>query len=134
MSDNVENDTSGSQSTDTGGQISEGLGRVWSEIKQISRQVERETRKSGRSARLKLDMRRLHREQHDVEARLGKAVYEARVEHGDGIALQDVEGYAGGVAALEALSEDIAAKQAEADSLRVPVAPEPPLEESEEVA
>jgi hypothetical protein len=118
-----------------GNQITEGLDRVWSEIKQISRQVEAETRKTGRTARLKLDIRRLEREQDEVRARLGKAVYAARCEHGDGIALSEVEGFAGGVAALDALAEKIASKQAEMETLRRNEgAAEPPLEESEEVA
>ncbi len=118
-----------------GGQLTEGLGRVWSEIKQISKQVERETRKSGRSARLKLDIRRLRREENEVRARLGKAVYEAREAHDDGISLHEVEGFAGGVAALDALREDIATKRAEADNLGAPeAAVEQPLEESGEVA
>jgi len=118
-----------------GNQITEGLERVWSEIKQISRQVEAETRKTGRTARLKMDIRRLEREQQEVRARLGKAVYAARCEHGDGIALSEVEGFAGGVAALDALSEEIAAKQAEVETLRrSDAAAKPPLEESEEVA
>ena len=47
MSDNVEDGTINAP-------FREGMGRIWSEIKQISKQVEVETRKSGRSARLKL--------------------------------------------------------------------------------
>jgi hypothetical protein len=128
MDDNVGNDASG-------GQFSESIGRVWSEIKQISKQVERETRKSGRAARLKLDVRRLRRQENEVLARLGKAVYEAREAKGDNISLHEVEGFAGGVAALDALREEIATKQAEADNPSAPEAPtEPPLTESEEVA
>ena len=128
MDDNVENDASG-------GQFTESIGRVWSEIKHISKQLERETRKSGRSARLKLDVRGLRRQENEVRARLGKAVYEARGEHGDGISLHEVEGFAGGVAALDALSEEIATKQAETDDLRGPeAAVEQPLTESGEVA
>jgi len=131
MSEEVENDT-GAQGSDP---ITEGFSRVWSEIKQISKQVERETRKSGRAARLKLDMRRLRGEENEVRTRLGKAVYEARQEHGDAIALQDVEGFAGGVAALDALGEEIAAKEAEVNALllRGPAA-DPSMAESEEVA
>ena len=92
-------------------------------------------RKSGRAARLKLDMRRLRGEENEVRTRLGKAVYEARQEHGDAIALQDVEGFAGGVAALDALGEEIAAKEAEVNALllRGPAA-DPSMAESEEVA
>ena len=128
MSDNVEDGTINAP-------FREGMGRIWSEIKQISKQVERETRKSGRSARLKLDIRRLRREENEVRARLGKAVYAAREAQGDGISLHEVEGFAGGVAALDALREDIATKRAEADSLGAPeAAVEHPLEESGEVA
>ena len=128
MSDNVEDGT-------TNAPFREGMGRIWSEIKQISKKVERETRKSGRSARLKLDIRRLRREENEMRARLGKAVYAAREAQGDGISLHEVEGFAGGVAALDALREDIATKRAEADNLGAPeAAVEHPLEESGEVA
>jgi hypothetical protein len=131
MNEQVENETS----PQGGNQITDGLERVWEEIKQISRQVEQETRKTGRATRIKLEIRRLRREQEEVRARLGKAVYEARQQHGDGIALSDVEGFAGGVAALDALRAKISAKQAEIDSLRHPEASaEPPLQESGEVA
>ena len=128
MSDNVEDGTINAP-------FREGMGRIWSEIKQISKQVEHETRKSGRSARLKLDIRRLRREENEVRARLGKAVYAAREAQGDGISLHEVEGFAGGVAALDALREDIATKRAEDDHLGAPEAGvEHPLEESGEVA
>ncbi len=117
------------------GQFSESIGRVWSEIKQISKQVERETRKSGRVARLKLDIRSLRREEAEVRARLGKAVYAARREHDDSIALNEVEGFAGGVAALDALSEQITAKEAEVEQLRqAGDVDTQPLETSDEVA
>ena len=118
----------------SGNQITDGLERVWSEIKQISKQVENETRRSGRSARLRLDIRRLRKEQSEVRARLGNAVYEALCEHGDEITLQQVEGFAGGVAALEALAADISAKETEINSLRDGAASGQPLEETEEVA
>ena len=117
------------------GQFSDGIGRVWSEIKQIAKQVERETRKSGRTARLKLDIRSLHREEDEVRARLGKAVYAARQEHDDSIALREVEGFAGGVAALDALGQKITAKEAEVEQLRQAGAVDAqPLETSDEVA
>ncbi len=117
------------------GQFSDGIGRVWSEIKQISKQVERETRKSGRTARLKLDIRSLRREEDEVRARLGKAVYAARQEHDDSIALREVEGFAGGVAALDALGQKITAKEAEVEQLRQAGAVDAqPLETSDEVA
>ncbi len=117
-----------------GKQITDGLDRVWSEIKQISKQVEQETRRSGRSARLRLDIRRLRKEIEEVRARLGKAVYEARLEHGDAIALQDIAGLGGGVAALDSLHAEIAAKEAEIDRLREGPTTGQSLEESGEVA
>ena len=133
-SDQVETETP-TETQKQSGPISEGFGRVWSEIKQISKQVEHETRKSGRVARLRLDIRGLRREQAEVRARLGKAVYEARQEHGDSIALSEVEGFAGGVAALDALTEQITAKEADIEQLREAGAvDEEPLETSEEVA
>ena len=86
MTDQVETEPQPQPQTD-GRTFSDGIERVWMEIKQISKQVELETRKSGRSARLKLDVRRLKREESEVQARLGKAVYKAREQHGDGITL-----------------------------------------------
>jgi transposase len=130
MTDQTHNDTQ----RPGGNQFTEGLERVWSEIKEISRQVERETRRTGRAARLKLDLRKLMREQDEVRARLGKAVHEAYRQHGGDLPLHEVQGLAAGVAALDALAEQIHAKQAEADSLRDSDAPEPPLQESGEVA
>ena len=116
------------------GPFSDSIGRVWSEIKQISKQVEHETRKSGRVARLKLDLRSLRREEGEVHGRLGKAVYAARQEHGDSIALSEVEGFGGGVAALDTLSEQITTKEAEIEQLRqAGVDDEQPLETSDEV-
>ncbi len=135
MSEEVESDQVETETQKKSGPISDGIGRVWSEIKQISKQVEQETRKSGRVARLRLDIRGLRHEQAEVRARLGKAVYEARQEHGDSIALSEVEGFAGGVAALDALTEQITAKEADIEQLRQAGAvDEEPLETSEEVA
>ena len=118
MSEQVESNQVEAETPKESGLISGGIGRVWSEIKQISRQVEQETRKSGRVARLRLEIRSLRREQVEVRARLGKAVYEAGQEHGDSIALSEVEGFAGGVAALDALGEQITAKEADIEQLR----------------
>lgn len=135
MSEQVESDQATTATPKASGAISEGFGRVWSEIKQISKQVEHETRKSGRVARLRLDLRSLRREQVEVRARLGKAIYAAHQEHGDSIALSEVEGLAGGVAALDSLHEQVSAKEAEIEELRqAGAAVEEPLETSEEIA
>ena len=101
-----------------GGQFTAGIERVWNEIKQISRQVERETKRSGRVARLRLDLRQLRRQRIEVRARLGKAVFEAQVAGGTDLKLQEVEGFAGGVAALDKLEEQIRATEEEIEQLR----------------
>tara|TARA_B100000586_G_scaffold256281_1_gene219015 strand:+ start:267 stop:659 length:393 start_codon:yes stop_codon:yes gene_type:complete len=100
------------------GQVSEQLGRVWSEIKQISKQVERETRKTGRVSRLRLAIHRLHREKMAAQARLGQAVHAALQEHGDSVALSEVEEFANGVATIDILIEKITAKEAQVEQLR----------------
>ena len=135
MSEQVESDQINTEAAKESAPISDGISRVWSEIKQISKQVEQETRRSGRVARLRLDMRSLRREQVEVRARLGKAVYAASQEQGDSIALSEVEGFAGGVAALDTLSEQITVKEADIEQLRQTdtVAAQPP-ETAEEVA
>ena len=76
----------------------------------------------------------LRKETDEVRARLGKAVYEAYREHGDNIALDEVAGFAGGIAALDSLHQEIAAREAEIDDLRQGSAPESPVAEPEEVA
>ena len=135
MSEQVESDQINTETAKESAPISDGISRVWSEIKQISKQVEQETRRSGRVARLRLDMRSLRREQVEVRARLGKAVYSASQEQGDSIALSEVEGFAGGVAALDTLSEQITVKEADIEQLRQTdtVDAQPP-ETAEEVA
>ena len=117
------------------GQVSKQLGRVWSEIKQISKQVERETRKSGRVSRLRLDIHRLRREKMAVQARLGQAVHAALKEHGGSIALSEVEEFANSVATMDILIEKITAKEAQVEQLRqAGTADDQPLETSGEVA
>ena len=100
------------------GVLTDSIDRLWNEIKQISKQVEGETRRSGRMARLRLDIRKLEREVIEVRGRLGKAVYEARTAAGDDLTLHEVEGLAGGVAALDTLHAQIAEKEAEIAGLR----------------
>ena len=117
------------------GQVSEQLGRVWSEIKKISKQVERETRKSGRVSRLRLDMHRLRREKLAAQSRLGQAVHAAFQEHGDSIALSEVGELANGAATINILIEKIIAKEAEVEQLRqTGTTDDQPLETSGEVA
>lgn len=114
-----ESQTEQRQTSDGGSKVLvDGLERVWSEIKEISRQVERETRRSGQIARLRLDIRRLKRETFEVRARLGKAVYEAQRQAGGELRLDQVEGWAARVAAIDDLTAQIAAKEQQIEELR----------------
>ena len=130
MSEKVEMETKREK-----GQVSEQLGRVWSEIKQISKQVERETRKSGRVSRLRLDMHRLRREKLAAQSRLGQTVHAALQEHCDSIALSEVEELANSAATVNILIEKIITKEAEVQQLRqAGPGDDQPLETSGEVA
>ena len=100
------------------GQFSESLERIWTEIKEISHQVEQETRRSGHIARLRLDSRQLRRQLIEVQARLGKAVFEAHVSNSGEIRLQEIEGIGDQIAALGRLQEQVAAKESEIDDLK----------------
>lgn len=113
MSEQTQADTQ-----ERGGSVAAGFERLWGEIKQISKQVERETRRSGRVARLHVDTRKIRREMVAVQKRLGQAVYEARAAGGDDLRLSEVEGYAGGVAALDSLNEQLHAKEADIEQAR----------------
>ncbi|HJO30366.1 MAG TPA: hypothetical protein QGG30_07760 [Acidobacteriota bacterium] len=130
MSEKVEMETKREK-----GQVSEQLGRVWSEIKQISKQVERETRKSGRVSRLRLEIHRLRREKKVAQSQLGQAVHAALQEHGDSIALSEVEELANSAATINILIEKIIAREAEVQQLRqAEPGDDQPLETSGEVA
>ncbi|MDP6687391.1 MAG: hypothetical protein QF680_05370 [Acidobacteriota bacterium] len=130
MSEKVEMETKREK-----GQVSEQLGRVWSEIKQISKQVERETRKSGRVSRLRLEIHRLRREKKVAQSQLGQAVHAALQEHGDSIALSEVEELADSAATINILIEKIIAREAEVQQLRqAEPGDDQPLETSGEVA
>jgi len=130
MSEKVEMETKREK-----GQVSEQLGRVWSEIKQISKQVERETRKSGRVSRLRLEIHRLRREKKMAQSQLGQAVHAALQEHGDSIALSEVEELANSAATINILIEKIVAREAEVQQLRqAEPGDDQPLETSGEVA
>ena len=69
------------------------LDRIWTEIKDVSSQIEQETRKGGRIARLRFDLRGLRRDLDGVAAQIGHAVYEAQMTSGKRPALSRVEGY-----------------------------------------
>ena len=102
------------------GQLSESLERIWQEIKEISHQVEQETRRSGRIARLRLDSRQLRRQLIEVQARLGQSVFEAHASKGGNVRLEEIEGIGDELAALDRLQKQVAAKESEIDDLQAP--------------
>ena len=102
------------------GQFSESLERIWSEIKEISHQVEQETRRGGRIARLRLDSRQTRRQLIEVQARLGRAVYEAFASEGGQVRLEEIEDIGDEIDALDRLQLQLAAKESEIDGLQAP--------------
>ena len=101
------------------GQFGESLERIWSEIKEISNQVEQETRRGGHIARLRLDSRQLRRQLIEVQARLGQAAYEAFASKGGQVRLEEIEGIGDEIATLDRLQLEMAAKESEIDGLHV---------------
>ena len=94
------------------------LDRIWDEIKQISRQVEQETRRGGRIARLRLDIRSLRREVNEQCARLGQLVYEAQKSSDRRPTLARVAGYDDLVANIASIEAQIDDKEAQISELR----------------
>ena len=81
-------------------------------------QVEQETRRSGRIARVRLDSRQLRRQLIEVQARLGKTVFEAFASDGGDVRLEEIEGIGDELAALDRLQEQVAATESEIDDLQ----------------
>ena len=69
------------------------LDKIWSEIKEVSSQIEHETRRGGKIAKLRFELRGLRREFDEIAARIGHAVFEAQMTGGKRPALSRVEGY-----------------------------------------
>jgi hypothetical protein len=67
-----------------------------------------------------LDSRQLRRQLIEVQARLGKTVYEAHASRGGNIRLEEIEGIGDQIVALDRLQEQLAAKDSEIDDLQVP--------------
>lgn len=94
------------------------LERIWTELKDVTRQLESETRRGGRIAKLHFDMRGLKQEFETEAARLGRLVYEAQMEGGKRPTLSRVDGYDETVERIAALQGRIEALEEEIAELR----------------
>lgn len=101
------------------------LDRIWREIKDLTRQVEQETRRGGRIARLRFEIRGLRQDLEGEAARLGRLVYEAQMAGGKRPALARVEGYDAAVERIADLEARIEAKEEHIVELRRQGEPDP---------
>ena len=93
------------------------LERIWAEIKEISRQVEQETRRSGKIARLTLEIRRLRRSIVEQTSGLGMAVYKAQ-QTGTNPSVSAIPGTDELVATIGRLHDQVKDKQQQIERLR----------------
>lgn len=93
------------------------LDRIWRELKQLTRQVESETRRGGQVAKLRYELRGLRQDRAELLVGLGTVVYDAQRAGKRRPALRNVDGYDEFVGALTELDERIGAKQAALDTL-----------------
>lgn len=94
------------------------LERIWNELKELTRQVEDETRRGGKIAKLRFEIRGLRQELESEAARVGELVYEAQMAGGKRPALARVDGYDECVEKMAALRGRIEAKEEEIAVLR----------------
>lgn len=94
------------------------LDRVWQEIKDIGGQLESETRRGGRIAKLKLEILGLRHRTNEHTSRLGKLVYEAQKSSDKRPTLSRVEGYDDIVAEIAAVESEMEAKREEIAELK----------------
>lgn len=87
------------------------LDRIWDEIKQITRQVEKETRRGGKIARLRFDIRGLRRERAEQTSILGRLIYDAQMAAGKRPTLSRVDGYDDVIAKIAEIDGGIEAKE-----------------------
>ena len=87
------------------------LDRIWRELKEVSQQIERETRRGGKIAKLHYEMRGLRQEVTAHTLRLGQLIYRAQCQSKRRPALARIDGYDELIASIDALSAEIAAKQ-----------------------
>ena len=94
------------------------LDRIWTEIKEVSSQIEHETRRGGKIARLRFELRGLRRDLDEAAAKIGHAVYEAQMASGKRPALARVAGYDELLEQMVLLQEKIDDKQDAVAELR----------------
>lgn len=87
------------------------LDRIWRELKEVTQEVERETRRGGRIAKLHYDIRGLRQEVTEHMSQLGRLVYEAQRQSTRRPALARIDGYDELVALIGALRAEIEAKR-----------------------
>ena len=91
--------------------LGEHLDRIWRDLKEVTQQLERETRRGGQIAKLHYDIRGLRQEVAAHTSRLGQLVYDAQCRSSRRPALASIDGYDKLIAAIDALSAEIEAKQ-----------------------
>lgn len=91
--------------------LGEHLDRIWRELKEVTQQVERETRRGGQIAKLHYHMRGLRQEVAAHTSRLGQLVYKAQCGSTRRPALARIEGYDELIASIDALSAEIETKR-----------------------
>lgn len=94
------------------------LDRIWTEIKEVSSQIESETRRGGKIAKLRFELRGLRREFDDLAARIGHLVFDAQMAGGKRPALARIEEYDGLFEQMVLLQSKIDAKEEQIAELR----------------
>jgi hypothetical protein len=94
------------------------LDRIWQEVKEVGGQLESETRRGGRIAKLKLEILGLRHRANEHTSRLGKRVYEAHKSSDKRPTLSRVEGYDDIVAEIAAVESEMEAKRGEIAELK----------------
>ena len=98
--------------------VSGQLDKIWHEIKDIAKQLESETRRGGRIARLRFDIRGLRRDFDAVGTRVGAMIYEAQMAGGKRPTLSKVAGYDEAIEKMAGVRAQIAAKEDEIAELQ----------------
>ncbi len=98
--------------------LGEHLDRIWRELKDVTQQVERETRRGGQIAKLHYDMRGLRQEVEAHTSRLGQLIYKAQCQSTRRPALARIEGYDELIASIDSLTADIETRRQRITALR----------------